>query len=205
MGHLGRVNYSYGIARPTLRPRFVGVLGWLLTCRGAYLDTVDVLYGHNTLHISRMYMFLGFPRLFMPDRLSAIRQVELLWDFGLVAKGSKRLRSAPGRRRQAVFSERIATTRRSTSSMTSKPRYRTSAPRTASAANSPSSKPEPAPRKPRPRPRRAPRPSITTAARAPRPKTTTAARVERPRIATGRRQPATKQVSYNRHVSNFCL
>ena len=82
-GHLGKAHHDYDLVRPAPRPRFIGILGWLLSCRDTYLETVNVLYGNNTLHIARMYLFVGLPRLFMPERLAAIRNIELLWDFRL--------------------------------------------------------------------------------------------------------------------------
>ena len=90
-GHLGRAHYDCDLVRPTARPRFLGVLGWLLSCRDTYLETVNVLYGNNTLHIARTYLFLGLPRLFMPERLAAIRDIELLWDFEFSSFGGSHL------------------------------------------------------------------------------------------------------------------
>lgn len=58
----------------------VGVLGWLLSCRAAYLETIDVLHRTNTFHIARTDVYLYLPKLFMPQRLAAITEVELLWD-----------------------------------------------------------------------------------------------------------------------------
>lgn len=58
----------------------VGVFGWLLSCRAAYLETIDVLYGTNTFHVPRTDVFTNLPSLFTPERLSAITEVELIWD-----------------------------------------------------------------------------------------------------------------------------
>lgn len=58
---------------------YIGVSGWLLSCRAAYLETVDVLYGRNRLHIAQRFLGLGLSRLFAPARLAAIRDLELVW------------------------------------------------------------------------------------------------------------------------------
>lgn len=91
-GHDG-TQTIYGMARPAPGRRPIEVLGWLLSCREAYLETVNVLYGNNTLHIARTYLFLGLPRLFMPERLTAIRDIELLLDFELTTSNGQTLRT----------------------------------------------------------------------------------------------------------------
>ncbi|PGH35738.1 hypothetical protein GX50_01451 [[Emmonsia] crescens] len=58
----------------------VGAMGWLLTCRQAYAEGIDVLYSTNKMHINGMQLFHQLPRLLLPQRLAAIRAVELLWD-----------------------------------------------------------------------------------------------------------------------------
>ena len=57
----------------------IGALGWLLTCRQAYVEGIDVLYGTNTLHINKTYLCRSLPDLFPSTILRKIRAVELLW------------------------------------------------------------------------------------------------------------------------------
>ncbi|KAK4041137.1 hypothetical protein C8A01DRAFT_15106 [Parachaetomium inaequale] len=60
---------------------FIGVIGWLLACRQAYLDGTAVLYGTNSFHISSLPLLLNLPRLLPPQHLAAITSLELLWTF----------------------------------------------------------------------------------------------------------------------------
>ncbi|VUC24320.1 unnamed protein product [Clonostachys rosea] len=68
---------------PGERPHkcFVGAMGWLLSCRQAYCEGVDVLYGTNTIHTASKQMLLHLDKLLLPQRLSTIRSVELVWHF----------------------------------------------------------------------------------------------------------------------------
>ncbi|KAL1957769.1 hypothetical protein VTO42DRAFT_5487 [Malbranchea cinnamomea] len=59
---------------------FVGVMGWLLTCRQAYSEGIEVLYATNQFHIRGTYLLRQLPDLLLASRLAAIRTVELLWD-----------------------------------------------------------------------------------------------------------------------------
>ncbi|ROW16963.1 hypothetical protein VPNG_01097 [Cytospora leucostoma] len=70
---------------------FVGAMGWLLACRQAYADAIDILYGTNTFHLSSTilnrysnYMYSQAlvqeaPRLILPQRLASIQSLELSW------------------------------------------------------------------------------------------------------------------------------
>lgn len=58
---------------------FVGAMGWLLTCRQAYIDGVDVLYSTNIFHFAYAELVISLPRLLRPQRLAAIKKVEILW------------------------------------------------------------------------------------------------------------------------------
>lgn len=60
---------------------FIGIMGWLLSCRQAYADGVDILFTTNTFHLSNLELQESLPRLLLPHRLSSINSLELLWDF----------------------------------------------------------------------------------------------------------------------------
>jgi hypothetical protein len=55
-------------------------MGWLLTCRQAYREGIEVLYGTNVYHIQGGYLLWHLPHLLLPQRLASIKAVELLWD-----------------------------------------------------------------------------------------------------------------------------
>ncbi|KAL7793043.1 hypothetical protein V8C37DRAFT_379108 [Trichoderma ceciliae] len=59
----------------------VGAMGWLRSCRQAYIEGVDVLYSTNTFHTASKEMILSLGSILLPARLSSITSVELLWDF----------------------------------------------------------------------------------------------------------------------------
>ncbi|CAG9982001.1 unnamed protein product [Clonostachys byssicola] len=80
---LGGVEGHFCQLWPGERPHkcFVGAMGWLLSCRQAYCEGVDVLYGTNTIHTASKQMLLHLDKLLLPQRLSTIRSVELVWHF----------------------------------------------------------------------------------------------------------------------------
>lgn len=51
----------------------------LLTSFVRYSDAIDILYSENTLLLSGGDFILNLPKLLLPQRLSRIRSVELLW------------------------------------------------------------------------------------------------------------------------------
>ncbi|PGH26746.1 hypothetical protein AJ80_01510 [Polytolypa hystricis UAMH7299] len=59
---------------------FIGALGWFLTCRQAYIEGVEVLYGTNRICISGTYLLHRLPDLMLPQRLATIRSVQLYWN-----------------------------------------------------------------------------------------------------------------------------
>lgn len=62
---------------------FIGVLGWLFTCRQAYLEGVDVLYATNTIRLHGTHIFYNLPKLIAQPRLADISTVSLFWDLGV--------------------------------------------------------------------------------------------------------------------------
>ncbi|KAK1249333.1 hypothetical protein MKX07_002849 [Trichoderma sp. CBMAI-0711] len=59
----------------------IGAMGWLCSCRQAYMEGIDVLYATNTFHTASKAMILSLPSILLPQRLASIASVELLWDF----------------------------------------------------------------------------------------------------------------------------
>jgi hypothetical protein len=55
-------------------------MGWLLTCRQAYIEGIEVLYGTNAFHLRGAYFLWHLPSLLPPQHLAAIKKVELIWD-----------------------------------------------------------------------------------------------------------------------------
>ncbi|KAL6696878.1 hypothetical protein J3F84DRAFT_371513 [Trichoderma pleuroticola] len=56
----------------------IGIMGWLLSCRQAYVEGIDVLYRTNTIHMSGQTLILHLPQLLPPQRLSAITSLEIV-------------------------------------------------------------------------------------------------------------------------------
>ncbi|KAM0326346.1 hypothetical protein ACHAQA_006947 [Verticillium albo-atrum] len=60
---------------------FVGVMGWLLSCRQAYVEGVEILYATNIIHISSN-LLIQRPDAFLPSqRLAQITSLRLRWYF----------------------------------------------------------------------------------------------------------------------------
>lgn len=57
----------------------IGAMGWLLVCRQAYIEGVDVLYSTNRFHIAYAELAVYLPRFLLPQRLAAMKDVELIW------------------------------------------------------------------------------------------------------------------------------
>jgi hypothetical protein len=61
----------------------VGVMGWLLACRAAYVEGLDVLYATNKFHFAGTFLCRHLPELLLPSRLAAITRAEMVWDLRL--------------------------------------------------------------------------------------------------------------------------
>ncbi|KAJ6445139.1 RES domain-containing protein [Purpureocillium lavendulum] len=59
---------------------FIGAMGWLLTCRQAYIEGIEVLYSTNTIHTASKEVLCHIDRFLLPQRRLAITSVELLWE-----------------------------------------------------------------------------------------------------------------------------
>ncbi|OBT64991.1 hypothetical protein VE03_05655 [Pseudogymnoascus sp. 23342-1-I1] len=59
----------------------VGIMGWLLACRPAYADAIDVVFTTNTIHMENYDLLRDLPRVILPQRLRCIESLELSWDF----------------------------------------------------------------------------------------------------------------------------
>ncbi|KAK0701531.1 hypothetical protein B0T21DRAFT_455801 [Apiosordaria backusii] len=58
----------------------IGIMGFLLSCKQAYLESSHVLYEQNLFHISGDLMFRRLPYILPRQRLESITTVELVWD-----------------------------------------------------------------------------------------------------------------------------
>lgn len=56
----------------------IGTIGFLLSCRQAYTEGIDVLYSANCIHIQSEPLLLQLPRLILPNRLSSITSLEIV-------------------------------------------------------------------------------------------------------------------------------
>ncbi|CAG7557522.1 unnamed protein product [Fusarium equiseti] len=61
--------------------RYMGIMGWLLSCRQNYAETIDVLYSTNTIALSGEATISHLRRLLLPQRLAAITSLEIRWSF----------------------------------------------------------------------------------------------------------------------------
>ncbi|KAI0144209.1 hypothetical protein F4776DRAFT_465250 [Hypoxylon sp. NC0597] len=59
----------------------IGVIGWLLVCRQAYVEGIYVLYSTNRFHIANAELAFSLPELLPSQHVAAIKEVELSWDF----------------------------------------------------------------------------------------------------------------------------
>ncbi|EAS34741.3 uncharacterized protein CIMG_00095 [Coccidioides immitis RS] len=75
----------------------IGAMGWLLTCRQAYVEGVEVLYGTNRIRIEGTYLLRRLPDLLLPQRRAAIRSVQLYWNIHpwLDSPGSRKREKYP--------------------------------------------------------------------------------------------------------------
>ncbi|KAK2616604.1 hypothetical protein QQS21_000427 [Conoideocrella luteorostrata] len=58
---------------------FIGIMGWLLSCRSAFIEGLEALFLTNTIHISSLDLLLHFPKLVYPRLLQQVNSLELLW------------------------------------------------------------------------------------------------------------------------------
>ncbi|CAH0000721.1 unnamed protein product [Clonostachys byssicola] len=58
----------------------IQIMGWLLTCRQAYIEGMDVLYRTNTIHISTAPLLRGLQNIMSETVLQHLTSLELVWD-----------------------------------------------------------------------------------------------------------------------------
>jgi hypothetical protein len=56
----------------------VGIIGFLLSCRQAYTEGVDILYSANCINIQSEPLLLHLPQLILPNRLASITSLEIV-------------------------------------------------------------------------------------------------------------------------------
>ncbi|EEY18486.1 conserved hypothetical protein [Verticillium alfalfae VaMs.102] len=61
----------------------IGIMGWLLTCRQAYTEGLDVLWGTNTLRVEDMVILRHAQDLFLAHRWAKLPHLELRWAFSV--------------------------------------------------------------------------------------------------------------------------
>ncbi|OBT40437.1 hypothetical protein VE00_08714 [Pseudogymnoascus sp. WSF 3629] len=69
----------------------INAMGWLLACRQAYADGVDILFSTNNFHMDNFDLLLHLPRLILPQRLRNIESMEVSWTFRPTATRDKPL------------------------------------------------------------------------------------------------------------------
>ncbi|KAL6921120.1 hypothetical protein FSST1_005146 [Fusarium sambucinum] len=57
----------------------IGVMGWLLSCRQNYIETIDILYSTNTLILEDTCVLKHLPKLLLPQRLELVTSLEITW------------------------------------------------------------------------------------------------------------------------------
>ncbi|CRK34325.1 hypothetical protein BN1723_005982 [Verticillium longisporum] len=58
--------------------REIGIMAFLVSCKQAYFETIDILYGTNIIVLSSEVLMLHLPELLVPQRLESITSLELL-------------------------------------------------------------------------------------------------------------------------------
>ncbi|TKX20814.1 hypothetical protein C1H76_6993 [Elsinoe australis] len=71
---LGRLlgNYQYN-------PQNIGIMGWLLSCRQAYNEGINILLSTNTIHTRCFDLLINFPSFIRPHYLSMIRSFSMIF------------------------------------------------------------------------------------------------------------------------------
>ncbi|KAI0885825.1 uncharacterized protein GGS22DRAFT_134893 [Annulohypoxylon maeteangense] len=66
---------------------YVGVLGWILACRQAYVEGIGVLYATNTFSIFNVDMMHTLPKLIRAEHREMISSVEMIWRLNPRSRG----------------------------------------------------------------------------------------------------------------------
>ncbi|CEI67954.1 hypothetical protein FVEN_g7772 [Fusarium venenatum] len=57
----------------------IGVMGWLLSCRQNYSETIEILYSTNILILNGQAMMIHLHQLIPPQRLETVTSLEVRW------------------------------------------------------------------------------------------------------------------------------
>ncbi|KAJ6779432.1 hypothetical protein PWT90_03889 [Aphanocladium album] len=79
------------LAAPGLSSCRIGALGWLLTCRQAYAEGVEVLYRYNTFRLNESFALENMDRIMSPACSSQITQLSLSLTMGRPRVASDRI------------------------------------------------------------------------------------------------------------------
>ncbi|VUC35587.1 unnamed protein product [Clonostachys rosea] len=74
----------------------VGVYGWLLSCRQAYMETQQILFRSNTFHISSPALLLGIQDVMSSNVIGMMTSLDIVFDRGVVEL-AKAFTSLPSR------------------------------------------------------------------------------------------------------------
>ncbi|OBS20327.1 hypothetical protein FPOA_06700 [Fusarium poae] len=59
----------------------IGIMGWILSCRQNYSETIDILYSTNTLILNGQAMMIHLHQLIPSQRLDTVTSLEVRWYF----------------------------------------------------------------------------------------------------------------------------
>ncbi|KAF4447889.1 hypothetical protein F53441_8639 [Fusarium austroafricanum] len=57
----------------------IGIMGWLLSCRQNYAETIELLYSKNTIMMSGEPIMSHMTQILLPSRLAAITDLDIRW------------------------------------------------------------------------------------------------------------------------------
>lgn len=72
------LQWAYERKEKFLEEYNVGIMGFLLSCRQAYAESIDVLYSANCINIQSQHLLLHLPQLIPLNRLASITSLEMV-------------------------------------------------------------------------------------------------------------------------------
>jgi hypothetical protein len=64
----------------------IGIMGFLLSCRAAYIEGTDVLYGTCHFLLAGAFLFRNLREVLLPERVAMITSIGLMWDLRISAE-----------------------------------------------------------------------------------------------------------------------
>ncbi|KPM40350.1 hypothetical protein AK830_g6256 [Neonectria ditissima] len=65
----------------------IGIMGWLLSCRNAYIEGTQILYSTNTIHIASPALLRSLQEVIPSQRIAELTSLELVWKPKLLPLG----------------------------------------------------------------------------------------------------------------------